>query len=595
MAFTNPIQTSTSAGAAGTVVPSSSSANLEAAGSLIQGAAKVASLLFQPQDTSNEVKNLVNTRLEEYSRVKEEKGAAAAERFLGRKFQEDLSGLGSAAKEVYKDSFKSSFGDSPIKTERDRELALIEQQAKEELEERDTFIDKGRQIVLSLGMNPDEVGEDRLVRYGEQRAAQEQALDFQSKQIAVQQQRFSLGEQQFNADQVRTKRNTELAGSAILMDLSSKIDVGLSELSQAVQNDPAKAESLKTEYISRLAFQQARAATEIKKAVQEAGGDPSLLPPSVITSYENELKAARDYLNSEHIKTRLQANEDIAKLDAMATLRKNDPVAYNIVTLVPQASSTFASLIQSGLTSGAAQDSTNATVQVLADMTTGPATARSKLGSDTPVPYRIIGEAMDTASKMGEDVRQEYVTRGAEMVSTALMESISPSKKIRSQANSNTGMHEAIKIMKNKDFSPEDISAIRSAVQEDGMELETVMQERMRTFIGESLLPSLRPPAVSGVDDVPYKAELRNGVLRLEPVGNTERSSSEFESISNAVGNRAYRDRLKKMERVLNDEIQVYTKLTGGSAEELARVIEAALGIERQVQEISEQPQAEQE
>lgn len=580
--FETRVQTSTNAGSSGTVVPSSSASNLQAVGTLLQAAAPAVGAMFQEPDQSNQVKNLVNDRLGKYQQIKDEKGAAYAERWMSKAFQEDLAGLGSAGKEVYKQSFKSSFGDSPVKAERERELAVLEQQEKEAARERDEFIDAGRQVVLSLGLNPDEVGEDRLVQYGERRAADTAALELKSKQLAVQSQQATLSASE-------AKRSTELITTGIRLSLSTDLDIGLQELSRAVQDDPAKAEALKTEYISRLSLQIARADTEYMRAVQEAGGDPRLVPPSSIEAYKNELKATRDYLNSEHIKSRTDTQIAIAQNDALLTLKRTDPLAFTIMTAAPQAASAFSGVIEASLSGGAQFDSQESTMRVLSETSQGPAQARVKYGSTSPVPYRVIGSAFDTAAGMAPDVRQEYVTKGAEIVSNALLESMSVNKKVRAEANSNTGMHEAIKVMRNKNFSDEEVQAIRTAVEDNGLTLEDAMQGRLRTFIQESLLPSLRPPALGDTEDAPYSVSIQGNRLRLEPRTEQQRSSSEFAGIASAVGNRQYRQRLKQMERVLNDEIEVYTKLTGGTVDELNLVLQAALGIRQGVQEIDSQ------
>ena len=581
--FENPIQTSTNAGSSGTAVPSAGTSNLQAVGSILQAATPVLQQMFEAPDQTNQIKNLVNTRLGDYQRIRDEKGTAAAERWMSKRFQEDLSTLGGAGKSVYKDAFKSSFGDSPVKTERERELALIEQQEKESLAERDAFIDSGRLVVLGLGLNPDEVGDDDLVRYGEQRAADAAALEMKSKQLAVQSQQATL-----NATEAQ--KATDMVQTSIRLALSTDLDIGMQELTKAVQNDPAKAEVLKADYVSRLSLQIARAETEYMRAVQDAGGDPRLVPQSTIEGYKNELKATRDFLNSAHIKSRTDIQVAVAKNDAILSLRAQDPVAYGVVTLAPQAASIFGNVIQSALTQGDQIDSRDSTMRVLAESVTGPAQARVRHGSTNPAPYRVLASAFDTAAKMNEDVREEYVTKGAEMVSTALLESMSPLKSVRTQANSSTGMHEAIKIMRSKNFSDQEVQAIRSAVEDNGISLEDAMQGRLRTFIQECLLPSLRAPALADTETVPYTVSTQGKMLRLEPKTEQERSSSEFAGIASAVGNRQYRQRLKQMERVLNDEIEVYSKLTGGSVQDLNLVIQSALGIKQDIEDLSQAP-----
>ena len=578
--FETRVQTSTNAGSSGTVVPSSSVSNMQAVGTLIQGLTPAVQGMFQAPSQDNEVKNLVNSRIQDYQRVKDEKGTAAAERWMSKKFQEDLSTLNSTGKSIYKDSFKSTFGESPIKSERDRELALIEQQEKEALEERDAFIDSGRLVVIGLGLNPDEVGDDDLVRYGEKRAADQAALELKSKQLAVRSQQATL-------DATDAQKATDMIQTTIRLGLSTDLDIGMQELTKTVQNDPARAESLKADYISRLSLQIARAETDYMKAVQEAGGDPRLVPQSSIEGYKNELKASRDFLNSEHIKSRTATQVAIAQNDAILSLRAQDPVAYGVVTLAPQAASVFGNVIKSALSTGEQRDSTDSTMRVLSESVTGPAQARVRHGSTTSAPYKVLASAFDTAAKMNPDVREEYVTKGAEMVSTALLESMSPLKAVRAQANSSTGMHEAIKVMRARNISDDEVQAIRVAVEDNGISLEDAMQGRLRTFIQESLLPSLRAPALSDAQDVPYTVQVQGSALRLEPKLSQERPSSEFAGIASAVGNRQYRQRLKQMERVLNDEIQVYSKLTGGSAEELNLVIQQALGIRQGIEDVN--------
>jgi len=69
-------------------------------------------------------------------------------------------------------------------------------------------------------------------------------------------------------------------------------------------------------------------------------------------------------------------------------------------------------------------------------------------------------------------------------------------------------------------------------------------------------------------------------------VTDQERSPSEFSAVASAVGNSDYRQRLKKMEIALNDELIVYSKLTGGDIEDLLPVINAGLGIRQAIEEI---------
>lgn len=578
--FQNPVQTTTGATSAGTVVPSASTSNLQAIQSLASGAAKITSLLFKPEDKTAAVQNDVAGLHQKYQQVLDHKGVSAAERWLSQEYSTKVAAYKtSAEKDAFTGSFKTMFGASPLEEERDRELALLEQKQKAELTRRTELTTTGREVVLGLGLNPDDVGEDKLIEYGEKAAAVQRSMAFKAQELSIAQQQGQLDTQQ-------AKKTTDLLADGYLSMVNLNLDVGLQELSTKIQSDPAKAESLKTEYITRLAYLESRADADIQKSIRDQGGDPSNLDPSVVSSYKNRLKATRDFLNSQHILDKRKIQTDLFKQDAIVALRDADPVAYNAITLAPESAALFSANIQAGLSKAGAPESAKNTAKVLAEMVHGPATARVNNNSTSPAVYKVVGSVFDTADKMGADVKEQYRDFGAELVSKSLLESISPMKAVRSQANSNTGVYEAVKILKNRDFSSEEIQAIRTKVEDNGISLEDAMQGRLRTFINESLLPSLKATVFSDLERTPYSVQFKDGLVRLDVRANEELKPTPFRGLTNM----SYRTRLKQMERVLNDEIQLYSKLTGGKPEDLAEVISKALGVSSAIDRLESQP-----
>ena len=143
-------------------------------------------------------------------------------------------------------------------------------------------------------------------------------------------------------------------------------------------------------------------------------------------------------------------------------------------------------------------DRNNTTIQAVTDMwSSSPAQARLSAGSNSTTPYLTVGSVFASVYKMDASVQDEYNTKGGEIVAAALMDNISPNRKVRENAHNSTGMHRAIQNMKNQKFIPESIQAIRSAVEDNGMHLEDVMQGRLSTFLTETLVTSLRSPQLS--------------------------------------------------------------------------------------------------
>ena len=556
MAFTTPIQTTAQGASSTPAAPSAATSNMQALSSLASSLAPVVGSLFQPEDKTNEIQGSVNKLATQYQSVKSERGGAAAERWLATQYTSNLSGLNSAGKSVFQDSFKTTFGESPIKADRDAEIELLEQKAKAEQENNIKLSQTGALVVTSIGQDPSEFTEEQLIRYGRKQDAEQMRLSAEAQRLA-------------NRSQVNSLNQSESVQTATLAA------------------DPAKAEALKAQYNSNISYQITRGRAAFDEAVTAAGGNPAYVPNSYYERYLNRLKSTRDFINSEHIKTRNSTREAIQESDAMQLLREKDPTAYNMSIWAPNLMTSMESALKVASSGAQAADSTNSTIQAVTDMwSSSPAQARLSAGSNSTTPYLTVGNVFDYVYKMDASVQDEYNTKGGEIVAAAFMDSISPNRKVRENANNSTGMHRAIQTMKNQNFTPESIQAIRTAVEDNGMPLEDVMQGRLSTFLTETLVPSLRPPQLSDASKLPYSVSVKGSRIRIEPVTDQERSPSEFSAVASAVGNSDYRQRLKKMEIALNDELIVYSKLTGGDIEDLLPVINAGLGIRQAIEEI---------
>ena len=580
MAFTTPIQTTAQGASSTPAAPSAATSNMQAISSLASSLAPVIGSLFQPEDKTNEIQGSVNKLATQYQTVKSERGGQAAERWLATQYTSNLSGLNAAGKEVFQDSFKTTFGESPIKSDRDAEIELLEQKAKAEQENNIKLSQTGALVVTSIGQDPSEFTEEQLIRYGRKQDAEQMRLSAEAQRLANRSQINSL-------NQSESVQTSTLAAQAAIGTLGVAVDAGVEHLALSIQADPAKAEALKAKYNSSISYQITRGRAAFDEAVTAAGGNPSDVPNSYYDRYLNRLKSTRDFINSEHIKTANATREAIQESDAMQLLREKDPTAYNMSIWAPNLMTSMESALNVASSGAQAADSTNATIQAVTDMwSSSPAQARLSAGSNSTTPYLTVGNVFDYVYKMDASVQDEYNTKGGQVVAAALMDSISPNRKVRENANNSTGMHRAIQTMKNQNFTPESIQAIRTAVEDNGMPLEDVMQGRLSTFLTETLVPSLRPPQLSDASKVPYSVSVKGSRLRIEPVTDQERSPSEFSAVASAVGNSDYRQRLKKMEIALNDELIVYSKLTGGDIEDLLPVINAGLGIRQAIDDV---------
>lgn len=580
MAFTTPIQTTAQGASSTPAAPSASTSNMQAISSLASSLAPVVGSLFQPEDKTNEIQGQVNKLATQYQSVKSERGGAAAERWLATQYTSNLSGLNSAGKSVFQDSFKTTFGESPIKSDRDAEIKLLEQKAQAEQENKIKLSQTGALVVTSIGQDPSEFTEEQLIRYGRKQDAEQMRLSAEAQRLANRSQDNSL-------NQSESVQTATLAAQSAIGTLGVAVDAGVEHLALNIQSDPAKAEALKSQYNSNISYQITRGRAAFDEAVTAAGGNPADVPNSYYERYLNRLKSTRDFINSEHIKTRNATREAIQASDAMQLLRDRNPTAYNLSLWAPNLMPNIETALKTASSGAQAADSTNSTIQAVTDMwSSSPAQARLSAGSNSTTPYLTVGSVFDYVYKMDASVQDEYNTKGGEIVAAALMDSISPNRKVRENANNSTGMHRAIQTMKNHNFTPESIQAIRTAVEDNGMPLEDVMQGRLSTFLTETLVPSLRPPQLSDASKLPYSVSVKGSRLRLEPVTDQERSPSEFSAVASAVGNSDYRQRLKKMEIALNDELIVYSKLTGGDIEDLLPVINAGLGIRQAIEEI---------
>lgn len=568
MAFQNPIKTSTSAPSGGTVVPDVSTTR----GDSIATIATVAAAgykMFQANEAEaaqTAVQDRALSLIREYNVIREEKGAAAAERIVNTKYLDEMQGMSQAGRELFQTTFKDNFGDAPSKALRSRDDAVLDQEAKAQAEQQRQLMEVGRLMYTGAGVDPETISPEQLARAGETYNAKVANIELQAKQTSLQAAKMGVTANE------RTLTSQKAFGN-FAAQLETMVGEGVTELNRQIKQDPTQAPELQAKQLAELSRLETTLRNEAGGFLRSVGGDISDIRDAEIAGLQNYIKGTKDLILSNHVTEMNQARFAQFESGVQVELMKQHPEIAGLMV-----GSKFSGL-QVTL-----PEYQQVGRQVADGMLLGPSSPTITDENARKTAQKVIGDSLSVANGFNEDTRPEYVQKSADMVIDNLLDAQSPRGTVRKNALGKNGIRHMLEQIAVNDVTPEAMSALEDRAAQEGTSVTDMMQVYVSGFITDTLLPSLDAPAGLDTQGVPYTAEFDNGLIRLNSQPRTGQSTSEFAGVANAFYNQNYRRRLKQMEKELNTTIRAYTKMTGGNPSDLSEVILQALRVSQEIE-----------
>lgn len=548
-----------------------------------QKAAKQAEVQQRQSEFSAE--SLAVSRLDEITRIREERGAVHAQRYADQAYRADLGRLRSReSRKAYTDAYKVMFGGSP--TDEVQDAALEAERARMET------VEAGRDLLLGQGFTPEQVqnwspGSLALVkRTHDGRAAylsQRQAeVNLEAGQMNNQSQRNKLAARQametFNAGFSETIQDIRIG--LIEAGSDEEYQQFRTEALNSIRNMRGNLRSLVTESVAGAQLTDAEG-----NVIGTAA--PSDVPDSDIEMYEARIEELEKWITGDF--AREQNAQQTALFDSQLELAMREGASRHTLAMIAAGlhgqsvdmnlgMEMFRDLAEQGM------DYRHG-IRVRVESESMPVSQAAERLPNAPLVVRDFFNELDSLRKV-EMTPEERRSTGR-VIGNAIAGTFEGSSASRRLANSSNGVLIAHNTLaRNPEYAAEVASGIEDVARDRGMSVDQMYEAELESFTNRTLIPSLRAASTSGTDrnlleDV--QVVVRSGKIVFESGNSADRTDPNTGrtrgnpaprtagGMPTGVGRNSmqFQANLNKAARDLNTIMQSYANVTGGSSEQI--------------------------